>query len=373
MKLTADRNAFLKVLSHVQSVVERKNTIPILSNILLEAADGKALLTATDMDLEVMDSVSVTVEEAGKITVPAHTLYEIVRKIPDGASIKLQLSSDGNLVTLSSGKSHFKLGCIPANDFPKMSSGDLPVKISLKADDVKKLIDRTRFAISTEETRYYLNGIYLHTTNGESGTVLRAVATDGHRLARVEVPVPDTADTVPGIIIPRKAIAEIRKAADEAGDTPIEFQISETKVRVQIGNLVLTSKLIDGTFPDYDRVIPANNDKKLIVAPLSFIHAVDRVATISTEKARAVKLAIKAGLLTIHANSPDSGSATEEIEIEYDSTPLDIGFNARYLMDIVQQMGTDTCQFSLSDAGSPTIIKDLSDSSSLYVIMPMRV
>ncbi|QQP89715.1 DNA polymerase III subunit beta [Skermanella sp. TT6] len=376
MKITIERAALLRSLGHVQSVVERRNTIPILSNVMLKAENGELALTATDMDLEIVESVPADIAQPGSTTAPAHTLYDIVRKLPDGSQVELDSYGDNGLLTLRSGRSNFKLGCLPVEDFPQMSGGDMAHRFSLAASDLRNLVDRTRFAISTEETRYYLNGIYLHATKSRAGEaempVLRAVATDGHRLARVEIPLPDGAAGIPGVIVPRKTVLEIRKLIDEAADR-IEVSLSETKVRFGFDAVTVTSKLIDGTFPDYERVIPTGNDKVLEVDSRVFASAVDRVATISTEKSRAVKLSIDRGNLTLSATSPEAGSATEELEVSYDSSPLEIGFNSRYLLDITQQIEGEGARFTMADAASPTIVRDVADSSALYVLMPMRV
>ena len=376
MKITIERAALLRSLGHVQSVVERRNTIPILSNVMLRAENGELALTATDMDLEIVETVPAEVTQGGSTTAPAHTLYDIVRKLPDGSQVELDSSGDSGLLTLRSGRSNFKLGCLPTEDFPQMSGGELAHQFSLSAADLRMLVDRTRFAISTEETRYYLNGIYLHATRSRAGDnevpVLRAVATDGHRLARVEIPLPEGAGNIPGVIVPRKTVMEIRKLIDEAGDR-ISVALSETKVRFGFDTVMVTSKLIDGTFPDYERVIPTGNDKVLEVDSKVFASAVDRVATISTEKSRAVKLSIDRGNLVLSATSPEAGSATEELEVSYDSSPLEIGFNSRYLLDITQQIEGDGARFTMADAASPTIVRDVADPSALYVLMPMRV
>ncbi|PGH54781.1 DNA polymerase III subunit beta [Azospirillum palustre] len=376
MNITIERAALLRSLGHVQSVVERRNTIPILSNVLLRAGDGELSLAATDMDLEIVETVPATVGRPGGTTAPAHTLFDIVRKLPDGSQVELDIGSDGTILTLRAGRSQFKLSCLPVEDFPQLSSGELKHNFSVAAADLRGLIDRTRFAISTEETRYYLNGIYLHAAKSKMGSletpVLRAVATDGHRLARVEMPLPDGAEGIPGVIIPRKTVTEIRKLVDEAADR-IELSMSDNKIRFGFDSVVVTSKLIDGTFPDYERVIPVGNDKVMEVDAKLFAAAVDRVATISTEKSRAVKLSLVRGALTLSATSPESGSATEELEVSYAESPLEIGFNSRYLLDITQQIEGEGAQFTLADAASPTIIRDVADSTALYVLMPMRV
>jgi len=372
MKLTIERAAFLKALGHVQSVVERRTTIPILSNVLLRAEPGRLALSATDMDLEIIERVPAQIEREGRTTAPAHTLYDIVRKLRDGAQIEIETSGERNAIVLRSGRSTFTLACLPPEDYPLMASGELPYNFSLSATELRTLIDRTRFAISTEETRYYLNGIYLHATKADEVPVIRAVATDGHRLARMEMVLPEGAAGMPGIIIPRKTVLELRKLVEES-EEEVQIGLGETKIRLAVGEAALTSKLIDGTFPDYDRVIPSNNDKVLEVECKSFAEAVDRVATISTEKSRAVKLTIENGNLVVSATSPENGTAVEELEVRYSASPLEIGFNSRYLLDITEQIEGEGAQFVMSDAGSPTLVRDSADASALYVLMPMRV
>ncbi len=376
MNLTIERAALLKALSHVQSVVERRTTIPILSNVLLHAEAGGLSLSATDMDLEIIERVPARVEREGRTTAPAHTLYDIVRKLRDGAQVELETPSGSggrNELALRSGRSTFTLACLPPEDYPVMSAGEMPHHFALPAAELRGLIDRTRFAISTEETRYYLNGIYLHATKNNEVPVVRAVATDGHRLARVEMTAPEGAAGMPGVIVPRKTVLELRKLVEEGADEEVQIALGDTKIRCTIGEAALTSKLIDGTFPDYDRVIPANNDKVLEVECKSFAEAVDRVSTISTERSRAVKLAIEPAGLVVSATSPENGTAVEELEVRYQSTPIEIGFNSRYLLDITEQISGEYVQFQMSDAGSPTIVRDSADASALYVLMPMRV
>ncbi len=372
MKVTLERAALLKSLGHVHRVVERRNTIPILSNVLLRAEGGSLQLKATDLDLEITESVAADVGQKGATTLPAHVLYDIVRKLPDGAQVSLETAGDSGQLLLRSGRSRFNLQSLPESDFPDLNVGDLTHKFVLAAGDLKKLIDKTQFAISTEETRYYLNGIFMHTMDVDGHTMLRAVATDGHRLARVELPAPAGAAGMPGVIIPRKCVAEVQKLVEDLA-AEITIEMSTTKARFTFGDVVLTSKLIDGTFPDYARVIPSGNDKRLTVERAQFAEAVDRVSTISSERGRAVKMALVEGKLTLSVTNPDSGSATEEIEVDYDSGPLDIGFNARYLLDITNQLDSDTALFKLADPGSPTVIQDRDGAAALYVLMPMRV
>ena len=285
MKFTIDRGGLLKALTHVQSVVERRNTIPILANVLMRADDGVVELAATDMDISVIEKVSADVGQQGATTVSAHTLFDIVRKLEEGAQVELGGGTEEGQIALRSGRSTLKLATLASEDFPAMADDDMPHSFALGADALRRLIDRTRFAISTEETRYYLNGIYLHAVDGETGKVLRAVATDGHRLALMEVPLPDGAEGMPSVIVPRKTVNELRKLIDESEDD-VSIALSETKIRFAVDGIVLTSKLIDGTFPDYDRVIPDGNDKFLEVNCKRFERAVDLVSTISTEKSR---------------------------------------------------------------------------------------
>jgi len=372
MQLTIERSALLKSLGHIQSVVERRTTIPILSNVRLDARDGALGLNATDMDLEIMETVGGDIAAAGATTVPAHTLYDIVRKLPDGAQVSLSVDGEAHHMALRSGRSRFSLACLPVEEFPAMSAGDYTHTFTIAAADLRGMIDRTRFAISTEETRYYLNGIHLHATTSEGVPVLRAVATDGHRLARCEVPLPEGAAGMPGIIVPRKTVAELRKLVDETG-MDVTVSLSESKIRFAFDDLVLVSKLIDGTFPDYERVIPTANDKVLEVDSETLGKAVDRVSAISTEKSRAVKVSLEKGQITLSANSPDAGSAVEEIEANFDATPLEIGFNSRYLLDILGQVEGDAVRLVMADASAPTVIRDVADGSAIYVLMPMRV
>ena len=367
MKATIERATLLKSLSHVQSVVERRNTIPILSNVLIDAReDGSIRLMATDLDLQVDESIQANVATAGATTVSAHTLFDIVRKLPDGSQVEIN-AAEGKM-QLSAGRARFNLSTLPRDDFPVIAEGELPTRFELPAATLRQIIDKTRFAISTEETRYYLMGIFLHVADD----ALKAAATDGHRLARVTVAKPDGADGMPDIIVPRKCVAELRKLLDELEGT-VEVSMSSTKVRFGLGSAVLTSKLIDGTFPDYNRVIPTGNDKLLKLDPKSFSAGVDRVATIASEKTRAVKMAVDRDKVTLSVTSPENGLATEELAADYGSDGLEIGFNARYLMDILSEIDGDTVEVHLADAAAPTLLRENDKSNALYVLMPMRV
>ncbi|WP_068072077.1 DNA polymerase III subunit beta [Novosphingobium lentum] len=375
MKATIERATLLRCLSHVQSVVERRNTIPILSNVLIEASAGGAVkLMATDLDLQIIETmVAVSVESPGAITVSAHLLFDIARKLPDGSQVSFETAD--NRMTVKAGRSRFQLPTLPRDDFPVIVEGDLPTSFEVPARVLAELIDRTRFAISTEETRYYLNGIFLHVSE-EDRPVLKAAATDGHRLARYTIERPDGAQGMPDVIVPRKCVAEIRKLLDDVLDTAVLVDLSASKIRFTLGGengVVLTSKLIDGTFPDYSRVIPTGNDKLLKLDPRSFFQGVDRVATIATEKTRAVKMALEPDKVTLSVTSPDNGTAAEELAAEYSAAGFEIGFNANYLKDILSQIDGDTVELHLADAGAPTLIRQDDKSPALYVLMPMRV
>jgi DNA polymerase-3 subunit beta len=372
MKLTIERAALLKALGHVQSVVERRNTIPILSNVLLSAKDGGLAFSATDLDMEIIDETSADVSGAGQITAPAHTLYEIVRKLPDGSEVELRYTGDDPRLSVSAGRSRFNLPVLPAGDFPVMSSEGMAATMTLDAPDLARLIDKTRFAISTEETRYYLNGLYLHTVQEGGEARLRAVATDGHRLALAEMPAPQGAAGAPGVIVPRKTVQEARRLLDDASG-PVTLGVSQQKVRMEFGAAALTSKVIDGSFPDYVRVIPKGNDKIALIDNTVFAQAVDRVATISAEKSRSVKLAFETGRVVLTVRNMEAGQAVEEVEIDYDGEPFEIGFNARYLLDVAGQIQGENAEFRFADPSSPTLVLDPADPGAQYVLMPLRV
>ncbi|WP_320144184.1 DNA polymerase III subunit beta [uncultured Cohaesibacter sp.] len=372
MKVTLERATLLKSLNHVHRVVERRNTIPILSNVMLRAEGGDLVFKATDLDLEVLETAPAMVEIGGATTVPAHMLYDIVRKLPDGSQVTLETNEEQTALAIIAGRAHFTLQILPVTDFPDITAGEFSHNFTIPALDLKKLIDHTQFAISTEETRYYLNGIYVHSLDIDGASVLRAVATDGHRLAQAQLPAPAGAQGMPGVIVPRKTVSEVQKLIEDP-EANIAVELSETKIRLTIGPVVLTSKLIDGTFPDYEKVIPKGNDKVMKIENALFAQAVDRVSTVSNERGRAVKLSLQPNSLVLSVSNPDSGTATDELTVEYESDPMEIGFNARYLLDITNQLESDSAQFRLADSGSPTLIQDDGDNNTLYVLMPMRV
>ena len=367
MKATIERATLLKSLGQVQSVVERRNTIPILSNVLIEARDdGSIRLMATDLDLQVDESVPANVTQAGAITISAHTFFDIVRKLPEGSQVELS-AAEGKMQVVA-GRSRFNLSTLPRDDFPVIAEGELPTRFELPAATLRQIIEKTRFAISSEETRYYLMGIFFHIIDDQ----LRAAATDGHRLARITVGKPDGADGMPDVIVPRKCVQELYRLLEELEGT-VEISLSPTKIRFGLGSAILTSKLIDGTFPDYNRVIPTGNDKLLKLDPKSFSAGVDRVSTIASEKTRAVKISVDRDKVTLSVTSPENGVATEELAADYGSDGIEIGFNAKYLLDILGEIDGDTVEVHLADAAAPTLLRENDKSNALYVLMPMRV
>ena len=372
MKISIERGALLKAVSQAQSVVERRNTIPILANVLIEAEGDQASFRATDLDIEVVDKTPAVVERAGATTVSAVMLHEIVRKLPDGALVQLADDGTSGRLTVQAGRSNFNLATLPRENFPVMASSEYTTNFSATAPVLRRLFDKSKFAISTEETRYYLNGVYMHVTDGEDGPVLRCVATDGHRLARIDAALPEGAVGMPGVIVPRKTVGELRKLLDD-DEAQIAVSVSETKVRFATPQITLTSKVIDGTFPDYTRVIPTGNSRKLEVDASEFAKAVDRVATVSSERSRAVKLSLDEDRLVLSVNAPDSGAAEEELAVAYGDERLEIGFNAKYLLEIASQVDRENAVFLFNSSGDPTLMREGNDTSAVYVVMPMRV
>lgn len=372
MKISIERGTLLKAVSQAQSVVERRNTIPILANVLIEAEGNTAQFRATDLDIEVVDKAAAMVERAGSTTVSANTLHEIVRKLPDGALVTLTDDSATGRLTVEAGRSNFSLATLPKEDFPVMASSDYACNFTANAAQLRRLFDKSKFAISTEETRYYLNGVYMHVSDADGGKVLRCVATDGHRLARIDSDLPEGASEMPGVIVPRKTVGELRKLLDD-DEMDIAVSVSETKVRFATPDITLTSKVIDGTFPDYTRVIPTGNTRRLEVDAAEFAKAVDRVATVSSERSRAVKLALDEDRLILSVNAPDSGAAEEELAVAYGDERLEIGFNAKYLLEIASQVDRENAVFMFNSAGDPTLMREGNDTTAVYVVMPMRV
>ena len=369
MKVYLERNDLLRALGHSHSVVEKKTTVPVLSHILLQTGGEKLKITATDLELAIVETIEANVELEGATTVLENMFYEIIRKLPEGAKVMLQLKEDGNQLLLTSGASSFALSCLPVKDFPEIHITKLPHSFKVSVKDLMRLLNHTEFAMSTEETRYYLNGIYIHPYQNQE---LRAVATDGHRLARISIPLPEGAEDFPGVIISRKTVSEVLKIV--SGQTSdVEISLSETQITFIFENISLTSRLIDGIFPDYEKAIPTVNDKILRLRMNSFLKAVERVSIISADHSRGVKMTAQSDKLVLSAVNSEIGSATEEVEATYSADCLEIGFNSKYLMDIAKQMENDEAEFAFSDSNTAVVIRNMADVRLLYVLMPMRV
>lgn len=372
MKLTLPRDALISALDRAGKVVERRNSIPILGNVLVRATGASLALTGTDLDMMVTTHVPADVSEDGETTLPAHTLGDFVRKLPTGVMVSLETAAEGRL-TLRAGRSRVTLPTLDPADFPEMAGGDLPTHFSLPASALAGLMDRVAFAISNEETRYYLNGIHFHIAEGEDGPMLRAVATDGHRLGLAELAAPEGAGTLPAIILPRKAVTEIARLLKPLGEEKVGLAVGPTKLQMSAGATILTTKLIDGTFPDYLRVIPTGNDKVATLDSAALAAAVERVTTVSSERARAVKFSFEAGQLRLLVTAPDMGDAADEMDVDYAAAPLTIGFNGAYVADILKAVPGDRALFALNGTGDPCLITAEGDTSCRFVLMPMRV
>ncbi len=370
MKITIEKTQLLKSLAHTQSVVERRQTIPILSNVLIEAENDSILIKATDNEIEIQEKVPAVVETAGSVTVPAHKLYDIVKRLPDGAQVSMSVSAETNQLSLVSGRAKFALSILPADGFPTMVQENMPFSFGMTGVDLLGLINKTGFAASMEETRYNLNGIYLHEKEGETA-FLTAVATDGHRLACAKIALPEGAKGMPGVIIPRKTIGEISKLIAEIGGD-IAVSLSANQIRFHLGDVILASRLIDGTYPEYERVIPAANEK-VVEADASVLSAVVERVSVVSEKSRGIKISLKNNLLQVTAASADEGSAEDEMDAAYTGDELEIGFNFRYLLDVLSQIKGGTVRLALNDSVSPAVLRDTADENALYVLMPMRV
>ncbi|MFZ2587485.1 MAG: DNA polymerase III subunit beta [Alphaproteobacteria bacterium] len=371
MKLSISRETLFRALRHMSAVVEKRTSIAILGNVRLKAADNKLETTATDNDLAVQGVAEAFVDEAGVTTVSAAKLFEIVSKIPEGVMVAMDLADGGSRLAISAGKAKFSLATLGAEAFPDMTKVDGGVSFDMHSADVKKMLDKVQFAASSDETRAYLTGVYWHVVEVEGAHVLRTVATDGHRLAKADMACPEGAEEMAGVILPRKCVAELRKLADEA--KTVHMVVNEKKIQAMAGDITLTSKVIDANYPDYERVIPKGNDSRMTVSRKSLLQAVDRVSILSHEKTRSVRFAVDGGTVTLTANNPDQENAREEVKVEYAGSPLEVGFNSRYLTDIGGQVVADDMAFCFKDSASPVLVRDPSDDATMFVVMPMRV
>ena len=375
MDFKVNSSDFLRALSHIHGIVEVRHTLPILSNIIITTRDNLLSLSSTNLDIFCSDDLEAEVFQSGSTSVSASTIYEIVKRLPSGSEIHASLSEEDSTLILKCGRSKFNLTTISPDDFPKISHDDLNIQFVLSATELKRMIDKTKFAISNEETRYYLNGIFFHQTQKNSIDILRAVATDGHRLAQYDIPLPQGAKDMNGIIIPKKMIQELRRVLDDAsGD--INIQLNENKIKFSFNNMQIISKVIDGTFPDYTKVIPQSNDKSITTNNDELKKAIDRVSAVAINeetKSKAIKLIIDSNKISLSVDSTSRGSAIEEIDLEYNSDKVEIGFNSRYLIDICNEIDGDKINLKFLNSTSPAIILDNTDENLFFVLMPMRI
>lgn len=375
MEIKANSSDLLKALNHIHGIVEVRHTLPILSNIVLSAENNELSLSSTNLDIFCSDKIDAEIVNSGEISVPAITFFEIVKRLPSGSDVILSMGNEDTELILKCGRSKFNLSTLKTEDFPILSDKDLSTNFVISADELSRMIDKTKFAISNEETRYYLNGIFFHKAESNSIKFLRAVATDGHRLAQYDIPLPQGAEEITGIIIPKKTVFELRKVLDDA-DGDVSVSLNENKIKFSFNNLKIISKVIDGTFPDYTKVIPQNNDKKFKTNNSELKNAIDRVSAVAINeetKSKAIKLTIENNKLNLSVESQSKGSAKEEIDISYSNEKVDIGFNSRYLLDICNEVDGDEIDVNLLDSISPAIILDKTDENLFFVLMPMRI
>ena len=375
MEFKINSTDLLKALSHIHGIVEVRHTLPILSNIILEAKDDKLILSSTNLDIYCSDKIKAEVLKSGEVSVSAITFFEIIKRLPSGSEVLMIMEEGENEIRLTCGRSKFNLSTLKTDDFPIISDSDLSTNFVLSADELIRIIDKTKFAVSNEETRYYLNGIFLHKAERNSIQFLRAVATDGHRLAQYDIPLPQGAEDITGIIIPKKTIYELRKVLDDAnGD--VSVSLNENKIKFSFNDLKVVSKVIDGTFPDYTRVIPQKNDKNFKTNNSDLKNAIDRVSAVAANeesKSKAIKFCIENNSLSLSVESQSKGSANEMIDVNYSGDKVDIGFNSKYIIDICNEVDGDEISISLSDSISPAIILDKTDENLFFVLMPMRI
>ena len=371
MKFFIEKKTIFKSLSHLQSIVDKRNSLPILSNILIEAKNNELILSSTDMDISIKENINCEVIEEGATTINAQLIYDIIKKLHDNSKIEI-ISNDGKILTLRSGVSKFSLACLPKEEFPLIESKIKGHRLVTKADNIFNLIDKTKFAISNEETRYFLNGLYFSINNENNKSMLTFVGTDGHRLAKFSITNSSKSEDVNGVIIPKKTINELYKLLSEFSDD-VEIEISSNKIIFNLGKLIFISKLIDGTFPDYKRVIPKNNNQILYVNRSNLLSAVDRVSTIVNEKSPVIKFKLFKNLINLSTFNNDNSSATEDIEAKYEGKEIEIGFNAKYIMDMLDNLKENEIQISFMDNASPIVAQEKANLDLIYVLMPMRV
>lgn len=372
MQFEVAKQVLLKAISSVNGAVEKKNTIPILQNIKIESGEDTVQLTATDMDIMVNSQFSCDIKKSGITTVPAQMMFDIIRKTPDDSKILISQESE-NVLKIQVGKSKYNLPAIEAGEFPNLSQGELGEEIEIKSSDLSKMIDKTRFAISNDETRYYLNGLYLQALKKENATTnnefeLRTVATDGHRMALSFLPA--DLKTSFGVILPKKSVTEIKRIIDLSDN--VKISVSRLKIKIVTDNATIISKLIDGEFPDYNKVLPEDNNEISIINKKTFFDAVDRVSTIANDKYKALKLVAENGKITLQVSTNDGSFAYEELDVNYSGVKIETGFNSKYLLDIIGQVDNEELIMRFKDSNSPAIIES-KDMNSVFVIMPVRI
>lgn len=367
MKLSIPRDQLLKPLQQVSGVVEKRQTLPVLANVLMVVDAGKLALTGTDLEVELIARAELSGEFGdGEITVPARKLLDICKALPANADIEIKL--DGQKLTLKSGKSRFTLTTLPANEFPNLEEGVGAFSFSINQKELKKLIDKTSFAMAQQDVRYYLNGMLFEVTPGQ----LRAVATDGHRLAMCDARAETSNDDRMQVIVPRKGVQELARLLTD-DDGIVTITLGTNHIRATVGNVTFTSKLIDGKFPDYERVLPKGGDKIILANREELRHSLSRAAILSNEKFRGIRLLLTPDLLRIQANNPDQEEAEDDLTVEYNGNSLEIGFNVQYLLDVLSVLDTTTAKLTLGDSNSSALMQDAENGRSVYVVMPMRL
>lgn len=366
MKFEIKREALLRPLSQVTGVVEKRQTLPVLANLLLSARGQELTITGTDLEVELVATVMANVSDGGEVTVPARKLFDICKALPDGSDITLDIGSERG--TVQAGRSRFVLATLPANDFPVIEDVDVNETVSVDAYALQTIIERTAFAMANQDVRYYLNGLLLELANGQ----IRAVATDGHRLAIADTEVDLSLESTRRIIVPRKGVLELQRLLNDH-DGDVEIQLGRNHVRLNIGSSRFTSKLIDGQFPDYEAVIPPGADQIIIAERESLKLALQRTAILSNEKFRGVKLEVSPNRLRLVAHNPEQEEAVEELEVQTESDRLAVGFNVNYLMDALNAVEGENVQVALRDANSSCLISAEDSSRARHVVMPLRL
>ena len=371
MQFIVKRDILLRSLSFVQGVVEKKNTLPILSNVLLQLKGNKLIIVATDLDIIFHDEINdVKITKEGSTTTSAAILYDILRKISSNSELHFDLKTE-NKLSLKSANSDFNLLCLPTDNFPSFSDEFEGQEIFINNKNFLKLLNKTKIAISNDDTRHYLNGIFLHLTEAHGRSFLTGVATDSHRLSSSSVEV-EGADNFSSMILPRKTVFQLCSLLAETNEK-LSIQTSENKIKFNLGNVKLVSKVIDGKFPDYKKVVPTNNEKSLIVSSKDLINSIERVASVSLDRKEGLKLIINKENIQLSVNSANSGEGNEVIKANFNSNNLNISFNSKYLIDIASEIEDKNLKMNLKDSISPVLIEDASDKNSYYVIMPMKI